>query len=393
MAATDRNTGDGCRKALVLSDMQSEAVSSVMHWLRDWHDETYQVDQVFRLFGYAGTGKTTIARHIASVAQSEYEGVVGFAAFTGKAASVLTAKGCPARTIHSILYKPIKERDPITGKETGVVTFQPKDTGTAKSLILLVIDECSMVGEKIGNDLLAIGIPILVLGDPAQLPSIGDGGFFTDGEPDVLLTEVHRQAEGSGVLDLATKIRQGFAVDGYYGDSAVLPMRELQSIDWLSFEQIICGTNSRRVMWNRMVREKLGFRGPIPVRGERVICCRNNHKLKLLNGEQFLVADAQRLDQSTVRLWIYRENDPDPESVQVDSDDHFFEGGSSTDAPSVGEDFCVFDFAYAITCHKSQGSQWRSVLVIDESRVFRNDAQRWIYTAVTRACDHVVVLR
>lgn len=361
-----------------LTPTQADAVDRIVGWAG------HSNESVFRLFGYAGTGKTTIAREIAA----RFDGETGFAAYTGKAASVLSSKGCPASTIHSLLYKPVPIKDPLTGKSTGEVDFVPSAQRRARNLDLLIIDECSMVGEKIGNDLLALGVPILVLGDPAQLPPVGDGGFFTNGEPDVMLTEVHRQADGSGVLDLATKIRQGLKVEGYYGDSAVLPMRDVQSIDWLSFEQIICGTNSRRVMWNKMVREKLGFRGPLPMRGERVICLRNNHGLRILNGEQFEVESVLQLDDFRVRLGLKRE--VNAAEFSVDASISTFHGGK---APDLGDGEAIFDFAYAITCHKSQGSQWRSVLVIDESRVFKEDAQRWLYTAVTRACDHVVILR
>ena len=63
-----------------------------------------------------------------------------------------------------------------------------------------MIDECSMVDEELGRDLLSFGKPILVLGDPAQLPPVKGGGFFTETAPDVMLTEIHRQAEGSAII-------------------------------------------------------------------------------------------------------------------------------------------------------------------------------------------------
>lgn len=80
---------------------QNDALKSVADWLKSGPG-TDGAAQVFRLFGYAGTGKTTLARHIAD----EADGEVKFAAFTGKAASVMRGKGCrAASTIHSLIYR------------------------------------------------------------------------------------------------------------------------------------------------------------------------------------------------------------------------------------------------------------------------------------------------
>src|SRR5258707_12947253 len=88
---------------------------------------------------------------------------------------------------------------------------------------LIVIDECSMVDAELGRDLMSFGVPVLVLGDPAQLPPIQGGGFFTEAEPDVMLTEVHRQAQDGPVVRLSMEIRSGQRlVPGQYGASPVV---------------------------------------------------------------------------------------------------------------------------------------------------------------------------
>src|SRR4029078_10560812 len=118
--------------------------------------------QVFRLFGYAGTGKTTLARHLAECVRAK----VLFAAFTGKAALVMRSKGCErASTIHSLIYKPRE-----SGEE--IPSFDLWDDAPASKAALIVIDECSMVDAELGRDLMPFGVPVLVLGDPAQLPPI-----------------------------------------------------------------------------------------------------------------------------------------------------------------------------------------------------------------------------
>jgi exodeoxyribonuclease-5 len=110
---------------------------------------------------------------------------VKFAAFTGKAALVMRNKGCDnASTIHSLIYR---------ARESGVEqpSFELWDDAPASKAKLIVIDECSMVDAELGRDLMSFECPLLVLGDPAQLPPIQGGGFFTDCEPDAMLTEVH----------------------------------------------------------------------------------------------------------------------------------------------------------------------------------------------------------
>ena len=159
--------------------------------------------QVFRLFGYAGTGKTTLARRIAE----DVDGTVVYGAFTGKAASVMRQKGChDAATIHSLIYR-TKEA------EEGGPTFTLNRSGPAAKADLIIIDECSMVDSDLGNDLLSFERPVLVLGDPAQLPPVRGGGFFTEAEPDVMLTEVHRQAKDDPIVRMAMTMREGGRLD------------------------------------------------------------------------------------------------------------------------------------------------------------------------------------
>jgi len=154
---------------------QDNALKSVADWLKAGPGRN-GTRQVFRLFGYAGTGKTTLARHIAE----DTDGDVKFAAFTGKAASVMRGKGCRgASTIHSLIYR---------ARESGeeIPNFDLWDEAPASKAELIIIDECSMVDAELGRDLLSFGVPVLVLGDPAQLPPIQGGGFFTNTEPDAI---------------------------------------------------------------------------------------------------------------------------------------------------------------------------------------------------------------
>ena len=192
------------------SPQQAAAIRDIVDWYRH---RTHQ-QQVFRLFGYAGSGKSTITAHAIAALDLSIEPHGGrwtaqvlFAAFTGKAALVMRSKGCErASTIHSLIYKTRE-----SGEE--VPSFDLWDGAPASKAALIVIDECSMVDAELGRDLKSFGVPLLVLGDPAQLPPIQGGGFFTEAEPDAMLTEVHRQAEDNPIIRLSMDIRAGIDLE------------------------------------------------------------------------------------------------------------------------------------------------------------------------------------
>src|SRR5690606_7746996 len=118
----------------------------------------------------------------------------------------------------------------------------------------IVIDEVSMVDERLGRDLESFGKKILVLGDPAQLLPVGAGGYYTRREPDVMLTDVHRQARESGILELATLIREGGSIPpgGIGRDVVVLDGRDKSAVRnaVLSSDQTLCGLNETRRTMN-----------------------------------------------------------------------------------------------------------------------------------------------
>jgi exodeoxyribonuclease-5 len=385
-----------------LSELQEDAVESVVDWLASWRE--HRERQVCRLFGYAGTGKTTIARAIAR----RVGGVAVFAAFTGKASSVLKKKGCePVSTIHSLIYAPVDAVpmvDPLTGKPMldakGKVVYENEGKPTFElagknmaAATLVIIDECSMVNEELGTDLLGFGVPILVLGDPAQLPPVSGAGYFTNAEPDILLTEVHRQAQGSGIIQLATAVRQGNLrpARGRHGDDAeVLGLEQLCEIDPNSYDQVLVGRNSTRASWNKKMRARLGRTDRYPMPGEKLICLRNHKATKLLNGELLtcLTCVPGEVD-APLELTVRHDSG---RVLKVKATKHCYDEVDG-DPPWQGDAGLVTDFGYAITVHKSQGSQWDRVLLLDESRVFREHAARWLYTGITRAAKWLTVVR
>src|SRR6476469_3465163 len=247
---------------------QNEALKSVAEWLKSGPGADGG-PQVFRLFGYAGTGKTTLARHIAD----EADGDVKFAAFPGQAASVMRGKGCHgASTIHSLIYR---------ARESGeeIPSFDLWDEAPASKAKLIIIDECSMVDAELGRDLMSFGVPVLVLGDPAQLPPIQGGGYFTEAEPDAMLTEVHRQAFDNPIVRLSMDVRAGERPKpGDYGDTQVVRRDDLDPQRVLDAEQVLVGRNATRRAYNTRMRERRGFEGALAASGDKLVCLRNNRK-------------------------------------------------------------------------------------------------------------------
>src|SRR5262245_29114519 len=244
---------------------QDTALNAVANWLKDGPG-TGGTPSLFRLFGYAGTGKTTLARHLAA----HIDGEVKFAAFTGKAALVMRAKGCGgASTIHSLIYRARE-----SGEETP--NFELWDDSPASRAALIVIDECSMVDAELGRDLMSFGVPVLVLGDPAQLPPIAGGGFFTEAEPDAMLTEVHRQAQDDPIVRLSMQVREGKRLEpGRYGETEIVLRNDFDPDRVQEADQILVGRNNTRRAYNTRLRERLGREEGLPVAGDKLVCLRN----------------------------------------------------------------------------------------------------------------------
>jgi exodeoxyribonuclease-5 len=344
------------------SPQQDAALLAVEKWLQDPRKKPF-----FRLDGFAGTGKTTLAKHFAE----SVNGPVYFGAYTGKAASVMQRKGCQgAGTIHSLIYR-------CVGEKGHRLLFELNSCSPVAGAALVVVDEVSMVGRKMAQDLLSFGVPILVLGDPFQLPPVGDEGFFMHGTPDVLLTEVHRQALDSPVLRLATDIRQG---------RARIEHGTLEEAD-NDVDQWIVGMNTTRGAMNQVLRGALmppGVR-ELPVAGDKLVCLRNDRRLGLLNGTLWIVKQAGNRVGNEFYLHVQDESGWQEVDCFAACEPFF-----GKEPPRFnGKELGIFDYGYALTCHKSQGSQWDRVGIVDESRVFREMADRWLYTAVTRAAKEV----
>ncbi|KAB0269027.1 ATP-dependent DNA helicase [Microvirga brassicacearum] len=361
------------------SPQQESALKDVRRWLADKGGR-----QFFYLAGFAGTGKTTLAKEMA-------EGVAGcvlYGAFTGKAALVLQRKGCVgASTIHSMIYT-------VQRGKGGIAEFVLNVDSPVNGAALVIIDEVSMVSEELARDLLSFGTRVLVLGDPAQLPPVRGTGYFTSGEPDVMLTEVHRQARDNPIIRLSMDVREGRSLDiGSYGNSKVIRRGQVDQAEVMKADQVLVGKNLTRRTYNGRMRELQNFKGTYPVVGERLVCLRNNKEKGLLNGGLWKVAKRVSATAKGINLIV----EPDDAGMAVRATDvrihpYLFEGRETELDWKEKRKFDEFDFGYALTVHKSQGSQWDNVYLFDESGSFGEHQSNHLYTGLTRAAEQITIV-
>lgn len=401
-------------KGIKWNKQQTAAFARVHAWLRDSKRK-----QIFRLFGYAGTGKTEMSKEIANFVASEMGknnvpvGSILFSAYTGKACSVMRTKGCRgADTLHSFLYKPII--DPTSGVCTG---FMLNGESPLSQAAILIIDEASMVNDEMAQDILSFDCPVLVLGDPAQLKPVKGEGYFTNAEPDVMLTDIERQAKENPIIYLATRARMQKEIKpGRYGESIVLPQGTHISDDmYLNHDQIICGLNTTRKTINRRMRRINGKvdKNPIyPVAGDKLMCLKNNKLQGLYNGTMWTASTPvmQKImrpiykgspimrpgntDVLAFKVRSLDEMDPqgNPYVVQTQCSPHHF--NETLAVPEYREIAGTdqFDFGYGATGHKCQGSQYDAPMIFEESSVFRDQKWNHMYTTFTRGVSRITVI-
>jgi exodeoxyribonuclease-5 len=420
--------------------------------------------QAFVFAGYAGSGKSTcVAALIEELGLKQDE--VMYMAPTGKAAKVLTGKlrdsgwYVPATTIHKAIYMPqtqksqeIKDNldradqeweyrilEAAKGNEDARVMFANlnnhdlqvlmnrlenelsdamSDEGLSFTLKdrkhlpertkLIVVDEASMVGTFIADDLAAFNIPILAIGDPGQLPPIdSDHGFDMD-TPDVFLTEIHRQAAENPIIQLATMARQGeYIKPGKYGDNARVIRRRDDDVtlDMDSEAMVLCGTHKKRFAITGEIRKALGITSTGPVKDEPILVQRNSREYpSLVNGSILTcMEDVGDLENGAASMEMRVQN-PDHDNIeytlkcpQALFEEHHFKkrGAYSGNTKAVYHAKATqehLDWGHVLTVHKSQGSEWDEVVVHDESGVFRSDSNRWLYTGITRAKEKLTIV-
>ena len=360
--------------------------------------------------GYAGSGKTTLVQFIIK-ALNLSESEVCYIAYTGKAALVLKEKGClNAMTAHRLLYHSFRNKD-------GSYKHIPVRTHEMPHYKLIVVDEVSMMPKTLWDLLLSHNMPVLALGDPGQLPPMGEDNGILD-KAHIFLDEIVRQAQESEIIKLSMEIRSGKSLIPFKGKQVqIIGRSELTDGMLLWADQIICAKNTTRKQINNRVRELIfNTKDPKPVEGDKVICLQNQWDTiseygdTLVNGTVGTVSYIRYRD--TKKLHPQLLIDLLPEGTQpsaCDADPYFRDLNIDAQLLIDGEPTVTnqnfktfskmekpveFDYGYAITCWKAQGSEYGKVLLFEED--FPRNAEekiKYLYTGITRAKDKLVIIR
>lgn len=383
-----------------LSLEQKSALDKLLVWLEDPKKKPF-----ITLGGYAGTGKTTLIAALRHEIKKKNKDIkIAFCSYTGKATRVLKNaltlqnaifRGDSISTIHSLIYSP------ITNSNEEIVGWERKDE---IKFSFIIIDESSMIDQSIWTDLLSYKVPIIAVGDHGQLPPI-KGSFNLMSNPEIRLEEIHRQKQGNPIIELSILARKFGKIEvGQYGKGVMKLAKsdpETGEIvnDLLSNYSpdllILCGYNKTRIKLNQYIRKNLELFNPEPSGGDRVICLRNNHQKKIFNGMLGSIIKIESNDLKTYTATI--EFDDESENFKGLILSEQFNNPESLNFTykrnrTLNAD--LFDFGYALTVHKAQGSQAKRVLLFEERFPQMDDEawKKWLYTAVTRAEEELIII-
>lgn len=368
--------------------------------------ERYHQNEPYTVIsGYAGTGKSTLIKFIISALDVNPERVA-YIAYTGKAAQVLRNKGCPtAMTAHRLLYKSLQRAD-------GTFIHIPRESLNSDCGIV-VVDEVSMLPKQMWELLLSHNVYVIACGDPGQLPPIGEENGILD-HPHIFLDEIMRQAAESEIIRLSADIRAGKIIKPYKGSEInVVRQRDLCDGMFTWADQILCGKNITRHTMNNYYRNmRYGEDIPTPIVGDKVICLKNNWDKITATGDALVNGTIGTIEEIATypNPWLNPMCIIDfaPETIdETDPRDQVFHELlmdykliTTKEATVNKENFRMFpkqlrpeqfDYGYCITVHKSQGSEYDKVLVLEEV-LKRADHARWLYTAVTRASQKLILV-
>lgn len=375
--------------------------------IKDLYNKDYDLIEVS---GGPGTGKTTMIRQAIESLGLRNDQVM-YMAYMGKAVNVMRANGLPAKTIHSSIYNYEKQYayDSEGNKMRdykGRYIYKPvfEKVGWLPNRIkLIVLDEAGMVPDNMLDDILSYGIPVIAVGDKDQLPPVfGSSRLFI--KPHVVLKMIMRQAKGSPIIELAHAIRDGKPIyNGKWGrgcyvvDDSYLKKKSI----YKNSDMIICGKNKTRESINSYVRSKiLGIDSEFPVIGDKIVCRKNNWNLvvgdtPLTNGTFGEITYIDKSSFNVKKMNIdFLPDFLDDCFYDIPMDmTYLFSSPEDRAQKSFYSNGNLFEYAYALTCQLSQGSQYENVVVVEEQIGSDEYHRRWLYTAVTRASKQLVLIR
>lgn len=381
----------------------------IIDWVKESDKLRFKDRHYIVCAGYAGTGKTTIMGQVLS-SLNKMGLRIACGTYTGKAAQVLRSKIMEYRkeycgTIHGMIYRPKTDKD---GKLLGFVRR------SKLACDVIIIDECSMLNKEIYNDLIKYRIPIIFIGDDAQLPPVGGETFNIFENTEVKLTEIHRQAELSPIIKMSMRVRNGEEIKmGVFGSCCARmnweddrAQKALYKYDLVKDNMVLCGMNKTRVILNQLIRDTLGFKREIPEIKERLVCLQNNHSLNVMNGCLGIVKSIKLFKKYayTIKLkfdfckfetdhFVYKDG-----FNQINQSEYFdFLQTSKAKIENDKNHYAkldLMDYGYALSVHKAQGSEFENVIMINERSYYQSDSdyQHWLYTGITRASKRLLII-
>ena len=416
---------------MLLSKDQIDAKKTILDWVHSARRSSY-----ITMGGYAGTGKSSLIAEVRKSLPPRWR--VAFCAYTGKASGVMKDKLIEADainpatdyigTIHSLCYRAREDPD------TRLIVFERVPY---LGYDLIVVDEASMVNQELFNDLRSYGIPMLLVGDHGQLPPISTDDFNLMENPLIKLEEVHRFGKNTSLLDLSVMARNGESIPFKVFDDKVAKVKETDPLvnDFIqnhlkdfSDGVCLCGTNNTRSDVNQLIRLNYGIiediDDKVPRAGDRVVCLKNNKSLvePIYNGMLGRVNSIGTVDKLEDAYTMSIKVDDGFTHDGLVARQHFGELKYSTDGKefvtmrelmSLKTNLTVmerkrmrgklgkrkiyldaFDFGYCLTVHKAQGSEWGNVMLFEETSGYWDSEyrNRWLYTAVTRSNDRLLII-
>jgi exodeoxyribonuclease-5 len=390
------------RSNVKLDPIQARAVRA----LQDVHDGLRPSTFIK---GPAGTGKSAvIAEFIASASSDTIT-----AAPTHKACEVLRSRGVDnVRTIHSLMYKMQDEIEliPVIDPETGEEKLDDDGNVVTEEVIvgqrwlprqepidnMVIFEEASMIGASMMSDIERVTKRRAFVGDHFQLPPVRDIDVFHAMGADVELRTVYR-IKDSGPLALATALREGRPAQPHLFGIPVLERRSSVLERVVDVDgQLICWKNATRRSLNRMIRNIRGCRSWVPESGDRIIFYETDTDMGVYNGLGGVVKETLSADDWHVKLKIL--TDAKEYRIVICPSEPFMGREFKRSGRRSDSDPIHVEYAYAMTCHKMQGSEHPDVFVVDDTkemhaRLGRDTTLRWLYTAVTRTSKNLSIMR
>ena len=380
------------------------------------HDEALKFlknnsEQLFQIDGLAGTGKSVLLNSILQDSGIPKHRIAPLS-YIGQACIVMRRKGMMnAKTIHSWLFESVDEY--VYDKDGNIVMDKYFDRPKIKSswkpkplidIDLILIDEASAVPYEFRQEILSRGTTVIAVGDLGQLPPVyGNPAFLCDGKI-YHLTEVLRQAAGSAILYIAHRARHGLPIhQGLYGNVLVIDECDLNDNMLSSADIVICGKNSTRDYINKRIRHDIyKIDQELPLYGEKMVCRKNNWNIEvdginLANGLIGRVVNAPGVEGFDGKTFTmdFKPDFMRNAFLDVKCDYAYLTASAKqrnflkNDRYNISE---KFEYANAITCHMSQGAQFRNGIYIEE--YLNKDIQNNLnYTGPTRFTDNLIYVK